>query len=177
MNIYFYFELKKRIFARRMNDYGINPWLGVLILIIVFLLFSFLLFQNTKINAAYIYGVIPFVFLLKTNNENALRLSCFDWEYIDSNSEDVNNHISKILYRYAYANNNEAIVSAQPYSDNFKYLVGYLFIFANSSSTQPEVDINDLNIYGTVDNNDSILFNNGTNFSAKNVVINQKWSK
>ena len=25
--------------------------------------------------------------------------------------------------------------------------------------------------------NDSILFNNGTNFSAKNVVINQKWSK
>lgn len=70
MNIYFYFELKKRIFARRMKDYGINPWLGVLILIIVFLLFSFLLFQNTKINAAYIYTIIPFVFLLKTNNEN-----------------------------------------------------------------------------------------------------------
>lgn len=114
---------------------------------------------------------------LKTNNENALRLSCFDWEYIDSNSEDVNNHISKILYRYAYANNNEAIVSAQPYSDNFKYLVGYLFIFANSSSTQVDVDINDLSIYGIVDNNDSILFNNGTNFSAQNVVINQKWSK
>ena len=114
---------------------------------------------------------------LKTNNENTLRLSCFDWEYIDSNSEDVNNHISKILYRYAYANNNEAIVSAQPYSDNFKYLVGYLFIFANSSSTQADVDINDLSIYGTVDNNDSILFNNGTNFSAKNVVINQKWGK
>ena len=114
---------------------------------------------------------------LKTNNENALRLSCFDWEYIDSESEDVNNHISKILYRYAYANNNEAIVSAQSYSDNFKYLVGYLFIFANSSSTQADVDINDLSIYGTVDNNDSILFNNGTNFSAKNVVINQKWGK
>ena len=114
---------------------------------------------------------------LKTSNENVMYLSCFDWEYIDSKSEDVNNHISKTLYRYAYANNNEAIVSAQPYSDNFKYLVGYLFIFANSSSAQTDVDINDLNIYGTVDNNDSILFNNGTNFSANNVVTNQKWSK
>ena len=60
---------------------------------------------------------------------------------------------------------------------NRQYLVGYLFIFANSSSTQADVDINDLSIYGTVDNNDSILFNNGTNFSAKNVVINQKWGK
>lgn len=114
---------------------------------------------------------------LKTNNENTLHLSCFDWEYIDSESEDVNNHISKILYRYAYANNNEAIVSAQPYSDDFKYLVGYLFIFANSSSTQADVDINNLSIYGTVDNNDSILFNNGTNFSANDVFIRQKWSK
>lgn len=114
---------------------------------------------------------------LKTSNENTLHLSCFDWEYIDSESEDVNNHISKILYRYAYANNNEAIVSAQPYSDDFKYLVGYLFIFANSSSTQADVDINNLSIYGTVDNNDSILFNNGTNFSANDVFIRQKWSK
>ena len=114
---------------------------------------------------------------LRKDNENALQLSCFNWEYIDSNSEDVNNHISKTLYRYAYANNNEAIVSAQPYSDNFKYLVGYLFIFANGSSTQPDVDINDLSLYGTVDDNDSILFNNGTHFSAENVVINQKWSK
>lgn len=114
---------------------------------------------------------------LRKDNENALQLSCFNWEYIDSNSEDVNNHISKILYRYAYANNNEAIVSAQPYSDNFKYLVGYLFIFANSGSTQPDVDINDLSLYGTVDDNDSILFNNGTHFSATNVAINQKWSK
>ena len=68
-------------------------------------------------------------------------------------------------------------MSAQPYSDNFKYLVGYLFIFANSGSTQPDVDINDLSLYGTVDDNDSILFNNGTHFSATNVVINQKWSK
>lgn len=107
-------------------------------------------------------------------DENALQLSCFDWNYI--NSSDISDHITQILYRYAYAKNDEAIVSAQPYSSDYKYLVGYLLIFANSSSSQADVDINDLSLYGTVDDNDSTLFNNGTHFSA-NKVINQKWGK
>jgi hypothetical protein len=109
----------------------------------------------------------------KISSEN---LQCFEWNYI--NSEDIGNgNISNILYRYAYAKG-KPIISATPYHSTFKYLVGYLFIFANTGSSkhqQKDVDINDFQLYGTVDNNDMNLFTNGTNITKGEVTVAQSW--
>lgn len=105
------------------------------------------------------------------------NLQCFEWEYIDSESIG-NDNISNILYRYVYANG-ESIIKVTPYNSNFKYLIGYLFIFANTGSSahdQVDVDINDFQLYGTVMNNDTTLFTNGTNINkGNNIKVGQNW--
>ena len=108
------------------------------------------------------------------------NLQCFEWEYIDSETI-VNDNISNILYRYVHDTYGAPIVDAHPYHDDFKYLIGYLFIFANTGSPahdQVDVDINDFQLYGTVMNNDTTLFTNGTNINkGSNPEVGQAWGQ
>lgn len=100
---------------------------------------------------------------------------CFSWDYSSNIAEG---NLSKLLYRYLYGRGEQAIIPINPYYNNleYKYLIGYLLIFANNDSNMTAVDINGLKLYGKVINNNKDYFINGANIDkSDNIICDSIW--
>lgn len=96
-------------------------------------------------------------------------IKCFSWTNAleaDKGTDKENgqytaaqNSIGKMQYRYLL--NNNGIIPLAAHNSEFNYLIGYLFIFANSTS-HVNVDINNLRLFGKVIENNQNHFLNGT---------------